>query len=1233
MENLGLTHKDRHLKELDSNYFKVDERSIDDFINFAAKFARYINYYNTENNLDGTAMSFFAKDPTILLIHISSFKIKHIEKKLEHIISEIYNDKINIISALNFLYQLIEQIEDWNIATARDLNEFNKEIKKLITSKFTKSLSKIIAFEDSLIIKGLIKPKTKVFNFLSKKEWETNYVSQKEFVYKSESGNSLAHEISNYIYQIFYPLSDSIQLLIDSSKNYLQTIRNAGSTKPHIALYITFIELFKFAQKDINNFTQRHLNYYYKEILKFNKISETPDQVHLTFNLQDGTDLYKLPKGTELLAGQDIDGKNIIYELNEELIISKAYIDNIKTIINEVGATENTNKKFENVVLNHDINKDIYEEEKKPDSYDLGFAIATSFLKLTEGDREIKFTLQIQRHSFDNFIELYKNEVLDDKNIDIYDINDFVKDLFSFTYTTLVNENQEWFTLPKKNIKTKFQKNIDGNPINKLDVTVFVDTLFPPIDTCISEEYPEAFDRQLPICKFFIDYEKIYFYNYYKLLVIDRIYISTTVLGIKDLKIQNDYGSLDPSIPFEPFTAVPTIGSTFYLGHETIFSRKLDDLQIVLEWNDVPLLESGFPEYYDGYKYIDSNYVFKAKVSALKDRKWLPENNKQVISLFQDIEDEEGTPVDNFRIIEDIDLQKINSQFKGSPLINDNEFYSRVSRNGFIKFEFIYPPTGFGQKEYPEIIKQQALHSIKSKSIPESINEPWTPTLRSISINYESSVTLDFGNQEPKNKAFLYHIYPFGNKLVSEPVGNNINLLPNYKKGAEIYLAITNFNIEETLTLYFHIDKFAKDSFEHTNTKIEWSFLQKETWLNIRQNQIIKDTTNNITNSGIITFTFDDLDKEFFNDYTLLNSRKLPKGFFYLKLYSSKGEEFVNKISTIKCHGGTATFVNNNNSSEHLQEPLPTNTITNFLDEHPSIKEINQDFESFGGKPEESLFDFQVRVSERLRHKDRAINKWDYEHIILQKFPNISKVVCLNNTNINLHKKPGSVLLVTIPNITKTIDKKVLQPKNPEAKLRKIKKSISKRISPFVNIDVCNPIYEQVQVKFEVKFFDELNVRYYLQKVNEDLKEFLNPWVYDGDIQLTRTEKIYSIHLVYFLEKLDYVDYVTNLSAYHIVDNSIINLDVAHDNNAVLIPTTKISIFVSASEHIITVIGGEDMQDAIGTMIIGKDFTAEDITRKKITKGIENTQIEIDLEIHGRKRTEEIEDEYELFLT
>lgn len=1243
----GLTHNDRYLKELDASYFKVDERSLSDFIDFTVKFSKLIAFYDAKNDLEGDASQILENDITVLLVQISALDIDTIETKFERLVisflakhGDVKNDmfasarsllramrakKDSIEELMTYLFELHQTIESWNLKTVEEV-EYNNEIKKLIETKFSKTLSRLMAFDRMLIAGDHLEPKTRIINYLEKNEWKPEeYVYPENFFDPSKNINST---IADEFYNIFNSIIYSVRPIVKSAKKYSQYYLADGNTRPHVALFIAFIELFKNAQYDINNFTQRHLDYFYEEILLFKKRKEIADQVFVTFTVQDSVEVCKIPEKSRLLAGQDSEGNDLIYELDSELVVTKSNISFRRAIVNDLKATGGAEKNFEYAPINIAVNKSNYEEKIGPENYYLGLAFASSFLKLSEGDRTIQITLELQRYSFDNFMKLFNTEVQNNIELNVHNMDEFAANLFNFAYSTTTEDGeQEWFTISENKITTRFQKNIDGHSINRLDITVEIDTLSPPIDSCLSDKFPEAKTNQLPVCQLLINNSKLIYYNFFKVLIVEKINLSTGVNGIKELRLQNDYGMLDSSSPYEPFTATPTMGSTLYIGHDTIFSQHLDELQLVFDWSDVPLNANGFPEYYQGYSMVDSNEVFKASLSFLKNRKWYPEQNKQVISLFQDGEIDPSTgdvAVSSNTLVDTIDLKDINFHFSGPPVINTDETYQRRSKNGFLRLEFSSPHTAFGHKEYLDIIKNEASSMGKGGQmfIP---NTPWTPTLRSLSVNYKSSIQIDIHNQEPLNKAYIYHVHPFGEKIVSEPVGHDIHLLPQYKKGSEIILGIKNFNEFETFSLFFQINEFTTDE-EFENTDVQWSYLNKDKWHEIRFEQLVTDTTNDLSNSGIVVFDFASFDKELFNKESFLNNRSYPSGYFWLKCNSVYGEEFVQNINMVQCHAGVATYKNNGNAKDHLEKALPANAIESFVDDIPDINVIAQPFESVNGMPEESLKDFQTRVSERLNHKNRAITQWDFEHIILQEFQSIHKIICLNNLDSDLKQTPGNILIVVLPKVTaQDREAKVLEPSTTASKLQLLKEALEDKISPFVNIEVTNPSYEQVQVKCNVRFNKGLSERFYLQKLNEDLKDFLNPWDASDGQDLTLNNRIYAMHVIYFLETRPYLDYVTNLALFHIVDQHIYNIDTASDNNTVLEPVTDISVFVSADEHIIKTVGTQAEAEAIGAMMIGKDFSAEDVVEKEVIQGIDKDQIEISHQIDPEE--EEIYDD------
>ena len=64
LKHSGTKQGDRYRNPLFPDSAKVDERDLQDLILFAKKYARYIQYYDPSNFLDGNWLSFFANDPT-----------------------------------------------------------------------------------------------------------------------------------------------------------------------------------------------------------------------------------------------------------------------------------------------------------------------------------------------------------------------------------------------------------------------------------------------------------------------------------------------------------------------------------------------------------------------------------------------------------------------------------------------------------------------------------------------------------------------------------------------------------------------------------------------------------------------------------------------------------------------------------------------------------------------------------------------------------------------------------------------------------------------------------------------------------------------------------------------------------------------------------------------------------------------------------------------------------------
>ena len=207
---------------------------------------------------------------------------------------------------------------------------------------------------------------------------------------------------------------------------------------------------------------------------------------------------------------------------------------------------------------------------------------------------------------------------------------------------------------------------------------------------------------------------------------------------------------------------------------------------------------------------------------------------------------------------------------------------------------------------------------------------------------------------------------------------------------------------------------------------------------------------------------------------------------------------------------------------------------------------------------------FIYRVSERLRHKSRAITVWDYEQLVLEAFPEIYKVKCLNHTRIEdgiYHEvRPGYVSIITIPSLQNRNDVNPLKPYTQQSTLTKIENYLKKRISCFVKLHASQPQFEEVKLEFSVKFFNEYNdFNFYKEKLQEEITQFLSPWAWGNTSTIDFGGKVYKSVLINFIEERYYVDFITDVKMKVIIGEP----PAASDDMDEITASTARSILVS----------------------------------------------------------------------
>ena len=248
--------------------------------------------------------------------------------------------------------------------------------------------------------------------------------------------------------------------------------------------------------------------------------------------------------------------------------------------------------------------------------------------------------------------------------------------------------------------------------------------------------------------------------------------------------------------------------------------------------------------------------------------------------------------------------------------------------------------------------------------------------------------------------------------------------------------------------------------------------------------------------------------------------------------------------------------------------PLAAGTISKLDQPDSAVKTVSQPFASFGGRGVEQSKAFYTRISERLRHKDRAIDLWDCERLILEAFPQIYKVKCLNHTHydegIYRELAPGHVTVVTVPNLQTQNLRDPLKPFTSLGVLQQIEAFLKKRTSCFARLHVRNPQFEEVRVRFKLRLHDGFDETYHSNLLRQAITRFLSPWAFTNRGTPSFGGKIYKSVLINFIEDQAYVDYVTDFQLFQDIGGAqgSSDLDEVEGSRAV-----SILVSAPASKH------------------------------------------------------------------
>lgn len=353
----------------------------------------------------------------------------------------------------------------------------------------------------------------------------------------------------------------------------------------------------------------------------------------------------------------------------------------------------------------------------------------------------------------------------------------------------------------------------------------------------------------------------------------------------------------------------------------------------------------------------------------------------------------------------------------------------------------------------------EACRTRKDKPVP---NVPWLPRAERVTLDYTATCVVSGAGPtwapDAERAASVFRLLPFGGVRACPETEGVIRLLPPIDEGASLLLGFTGLAPGEALTMLAHLAATG-DAGSTSLDEIVWEALSSNAWIPLQPARPRTDGTRGLQRSGALTLGIPDA--------TLSGNTALSGDHQWIRARVARGADRFPLVVGLHPYTVLATWQREGDSGEHLHAPLPPGSIQKPLGTLAGIESVAQPMESFGGRPAETPDTMTVRLGERLRHKERAIVGWDYERLVLDRFPRIDRVRVLPARNPARGNMPGDVTIVVLPGGSGDgLD--ATAPVIRGDALEEIAESLLASTSPFVALHVRNPVYVRITVTASV---------------------------------------------------------------------------------------------------------------------------------------------------------------------
>lgn len=1157
----GTGRHQRALPALDPANVPIDERRPEHHMVFAAGYARHLRFHDLTGAHVGNWEQFFASDISVLLAVAATEDVAAYRNTLKILLRELTDPELPVSEPA--MQAALQAVFDALGTLARRLDELAGQLPmgqalratlgNLIAGRLSPMLRRLIGYHEVGTTLGVLtgtsapaptrilgKPlepfTTLLAAGLEQPEWADGvdasswaaYLAVDPADHQGAWGTSayLADQANHLAtHNLFTAICDTFLAvfarLTDEARTALADSLAWPGHHPHYALFLAFLQLLEHARTQTNQLTANHLDFYYRRVLGMSRRPAAPSHAHLLVELAKHAEAHLLEAGTRARAGKDDTGTPAHVALDADLAATRAAVVDIRRLYRHLTAPPlgelplDTDRLFASVVEAESWHP--FAETLHADGALTGIAMPPARVGFAVASHLLRLAGGARRIT-----------------LTLATAEPFGESAMAVDLLCRLTTEDGWLD------KTVTSLTMEGTT---LSLELELDGNDPPVTGFDAAVHQHPFETAQPVLLVLLQHSDDRKWDYQQLagIRLTGIEVSVQVTGLRRLTISNDHAPVDPSKPFLAFGATPAKGSSLVIGSREALGKPLSHLALNLTYQTKPVA-SGLTVPTLTLQYLNDG----AWSGTLAGPFSLPSTDTDLTESYT---------------LTDAQLVNLDQPTPEVPDAAADEPLSPTSRAGFLRLVL---GGGFGTDTYPvELAKYLADKRTTAPSIPV------LPTVNELTLDYTARQELALDAPSEADGRVI-HVTPFGHATAG-PDGAGVPLLPQFHvEGSdaegELYLGIQDLRPPATLSLLFQVeDGTANPLVVKPAEHIQWAYLRGNQWVPF-PTEAVGDSTAGLLASGIVTLAVPaDADSA----HSLL-----PDGLHWIRLAVASRTDAVSRLRLVAAQAVRATSATREDGMWSHTTDLPAGTVAKLDPPEAAVKSVTQPFPMFGGRADEAPGDFATRVSERLRHKDRAIALWDYERLVLEAFPDLYQVRCLNHTRYEPSESgtgkyselaPGHVTVVTIPDLRRPNPLDPLRPATSLRVLTRVQQFLAERISCFATLHVRNPQFEEVRVDLRVRFRNGADEALTRTRLQDDITAFLSPWAFQVDQPPSFNGVIRKSVLVDFVEERPYVDFVTDVKLFHRLPGTPDGVD--GPDLAQVVGSRAVSILVSVPSH------------------------------------------------------------------